>query len=46
MGEACGTGGRGNKYVPYSVFMGKIGLKDREQLKSVSVDVWMVFSGC
>jgi hypothetical protein len=43
MGGACGTCERENKYVPYSVFMWKPGLKEREQLKGLSVDVWMIF---
>jgi hypothetical protein len=43
MGGACGTCERESKYVPYSVFMWKPDLEEREQLKGVSVDVWMIF---
>jgi hypothetical protein len=43
MGGACGTGERENKYVPYSVLMWNPDLEEREQLKGVSVDVWMIF---
>ena len=43
MGGACSTRERDNKYVPCSVFMGKPDLEEREELKGVSVDVWMLF---
>jgi hypothetical protein len=43
MGGTCGTCERENKYVPYSVLMGKPDLEEREQLKGLSVDVWMIF---
>jgi len=43
IGGACGTCERDNKCVPYSVFMGKPDLEERERLKGVSVDVWMIF---
>jgi hypothetical protein len=43
MGGACGTYERENKYVPYSVIIWKPDMEEREQLKGVSVDVWMIF---
>jgi len=43
IGGACGTCERDNKCVPYGVFMGKPDLEEREQLKGISVDVWMIF---
>jgi len=33
-----------NKYVPCSVFMGKPDVEEKEELKCVSVDVWMIFN--
>jgi len=43
MGGECSTCENDNKYVPCSVFMGKPDLEEREELKGVSVDVWMIF---
>ena len=43
MGGACGTCEGENKYVPYSVFMWKPDLEEREQLKDVSINIRMIF---